>query len=547
MKHTYGKMLAIQTGVKMPSVLKYLFIAIWLVTASWSAIAQGLAPKLDEAVLPLASQEAPALLETLKRLTSIDSGTGHAEGMNQLANVVEAMAKELGGTTERITPAAGVAGPNLRITFKGTGKKKVLLIAHMDTVYPAGTAAAKPFRIEGNRAIAPGIADDKGGIAIFLYAMKLLKARGYTDYAQITMLFNSDEERGSVGSRDLIRRLSSEHDVVLSGESSGEPEVIVMGTAGVGRTQAKISTTRLSLADRPIEEMADLILRSAGTAQAIQGTRMSWTLARAETPDLMRGLNANELQFATLDFQIKGKASHAGTSPHLGVNAVMEMAHLISRLSKALDEDSSIQRQWRRAGGGLIGNVIPDRAVATLEIAVPKTADLKSLMEKLQMIATSNQIKDATIDMQISSGRNAKTEDLPDATASADVRIPDMPTFDAFSKHSRSLMNTKKFPSSSIAIQDGVGFPPFNANDGGKQLAQLAQSIYTQLGGSVSLLPRTFGGTDAAWAGQSGKPVIENMGLPGGNYHSDADEYILIDRIPRRLALVAEMIRLVGP
>src|SRR5947209_2597679 len=82
---------------------------------------------------------------------------------------------------------------------------------------PAGTAAARPFRIDGNRAIAPGIADDKGGVAVFLHAFKLLKATGFSDYERVTMVFNTDEERGSSGSRDLIRRQAQDHDAVLSG------------------------------------------------------------------------------------------------------------------------------------------------------------------------------------------------------------------------------------------------------------------------------------------------------------------------------------------
>ncbi len=533
--------------ISMPSAVRRQLLAAGLLTLAASGLhAQTTTPTLDNAVLPLATQEAPALLDTLKRLTSFDSGTGQADGLNSVASAIEAMAKELGGTTERITPANGIVGPNLKITFKGTGKKKLLLIAHMDTVYPAGTAAARPFRIDGNKAIAPGIADDKGGIAVFLHAMKVLKARGYTDYAQITLLFNSDEERGSVGSRDLIRRLAGEHDAVLSGEGTSDQEIIVMGTAGTGRTQVKVAATRLSLSDRPIEEMADVILRTKDTPSQVPNIRMNWTIARAETPDLMDKLPAADLQFATFEFQIAGKASHAGVAPQLGINAVVEMASLVSRISASLDEDKTVQRQWRRASGGLVPNVIPDRAQAVLEIALPKSADLSAFSDKLIATAKQAQVPGASVSASSASGRNAKTENLPDATAGADIRVADTPSFEALSKHTRSLIDKKKFASSRLEVQDGIGFPPFNASEQGKQLAELAKAIYAQLGGKIDFLPRTYGGTDAAWAAQSGKPVIENMGLPGGNIHSDQEEYILIDRIPRRLAMVAEMIRLIG-
>ncbi|MBS7806997.1 M20/M25/M40 family metallo-hydrolase [Variovorax sp. PCZ-1] len=541
--------------MQTPSVLRRELLAAGLISLAVPGLHAQSAPALDAAILPLATQEAPLVLDTLKKLTSFDSGTGQAVGMDGVASTIEAMSKELGGVTERLTPANGIVGPNLKITFKGTGKKKLLLIAHMDTVYPAGTAATRPFRIDGNKAIAPGIADDKGGIAVFLHVMKILKARGYTDYAQITMLFNSDEERGSIGSRDTIRRLASEHDAVLSGEGTGDQEVIVMGTAGAGRTQVKVAATRLTLADRPIEEMADVILRTKDTPSQVQNTRMNWTIARAETPDLMDKLPAADLQFASLEFQITGKASHAGVNPHLGVNAVVEMAHLVARVSALLDAqagteaqgaDSKILRQWRRAGGGLVGNIIPDRANAALEIAAPKSLDLKVLEAKLIATATQAQVQGALITATATAGRTIKTDGLPDATATADVRVADMPTFEQLSKHTRALFDKKKFSSSRLDVQDGIGFPPFVPNEQGKQMAQLAKTIYTQLGGQLDFIPRTYGATDAAWAAQSGKPVIENMGLPGGNYHSDQEEYILIDRIPRRLAMVAEMIRLVG-
>jgi acetylornithine deacetylase/succinyl-diaminopimelate desuccinylase-like protein len=95
-------------------------------------------------------------------------------------------------------------------------------------------------------------------------------------------------------------------------------------------------------------------------------------------------------------------------------------------------------------------------------------------------------------------------------------------------------------------VQDGLFFPAFNANAEGRALAELARDINLGLGAHLNLYPRTYGGTDAVWAAQSGKPVVESMGLPGGNYHSSEEEFILIDRIPRRLVLVAEMIRAIA-
>jgi glutamate carboxypeptidase len=123
------------------------------------------------------------------------------------------------------------------------------------------------------------------------------------------------------------------------------------------------------------------------------------------------------------------------------------------------------------------------------------------------------------------------------------MRVADPAGFAQLSQAARQLVNRQKFASSSISVQDGLGFPAYNASEEGRRLAAMARDIYTALGGTLELVPRTYGGTDAVWAAQSGKPVVEGFGLPGGNYHSSEEEFVLVDRIPRRLLLAAEMIR----
>ncbi len=83
--------------------------------------------------------------------------------------------------------------------FTGTGTKKILLIAHMDTVYLRGMLAKQPFRVDGNRAYGLGIADDKQGIAVILHTLAVLKAMNFRDYGLVTVLINADEEVSSAG------------------------------------------------------------------------------------------------------------------------------------------------------------------------------------------------------------------------------------------------------------------------------------------------------------------------------------------------------------
>jgi glutamate carboxypeptidase len=88
----------------------------------------------------------------------------------------------------------------------------------MDTVYSKGILATEPYRQDGNNLYGPGTADDKGGIAVILHSLAILRDAGWKDYARLTVLFNPDEEIGSNGPGETIAALGDAHDVVLSYE-----------------------------------------------------------------------------------------------------------------------------------------------------------------------------------------------------------------------------------------------------------------------------------------------------------------------------------------
>jgi acetylornithine deacetylase/succinyl-diaminopimelate desuccinylase-like protein len=190
-----------------------------------------------------------------------------------------------------------------------------------------------------------------------------------------------------------------------------------------------------------------------------------------------------------------------------------------------------------------VSNIIADRAQAIAELSLPAGTDPAPVIETLTQSAKQTLLAGAQISADISDGLVTLASGAGEAFASADMRVPDQAAFTQLSQATRQLINRQKFTSSSISIQDGLGFPAYNASEEGRRLISMARDIYAALGGSLELVPRTYGGTDAAWASQSGKPVVEGFGLPGGNYHSSDAEFVLIDRIPRRLLLAAEMIR----
>lgn len=501
--------------------------------------------QLDPQLRQLAEKEAPAVLQTLRVLTSVDSGTGQGAGMEAVASRIEAIAREIGGQVRRVRPAGNVAGPNLVIEFPGKGTRKVMLMSHMDTVYPPGTASQRPFRIDGNRAIAPGIADNKGGIAVFLHTVKLLKERGFEGCGRITMVFNSDEERGSVGSRDLIRSEAAASDVVLSGEPTADVESTVLGTSGVGNLTAKVRADGgpAGAEDRSIEEIADLILRTQDTARPLPETRMNWTLLRAENGAALKPASpAHRIHTAT--FQVTGRSSHAGVAPDEGVNAITELADLIARVGESLGRLGGIPWRWQLASGGLVGNVIPNRAQAILEFAVPPGMEARKATEAIEDAAGRRRLARAEISVDVTAAPARKLEGPTGAMAYADMRVPNAEVFEQLRGLVQAASGKPKFASTTTEVRADLGFPAFNSTPAAKALIAVISEINEQLGGKpLRILPRTYGATDAAWASQSGKPVVESLGLPGWGYHSSDDEYIFIDRIPRRVALVAETLR----
>ncbi len=104
------------------------------------------------------------------------------------------------------------------------------------------------------------------------------------------------------------------------------------------------------------------------------------------------------------------------------------------------------------------------------------------------------------------------------------------------------IQGRKKLQKSQITITPDRGRPAFNVNAGGRQIVDRAVAIHRETGSPLAVVDRIGGGTDAAYAALSGKPVIEALGLPGYGYHSDEAEYVMVDAIPRRLYLATRLI-----
>ncbi|HEX8541769.1 MAG TPA: M20/M25/M40 family metallo-hydrolase [Pseudomonas sp.] len=281
------------------------------VTFGGGSLAQAATP--DKLVQAGAEQSKDPALKLLEQLVNIDSGSGYEPGLSKVSAIVVEELKKLGATIETFPNTAPDKSNHVIATLKGTGKAKILLMAHMDTVFKEGSAAARPFHIKDGRAYGPGVMDDKGGIVAGIYALQILKNLNFTDYAQITFLLDASEETGSDAATDLIKKTAKQHDVTLNLEPG-----------------------------RPAD---GLVVWRKGSATAV--------------------------------VDVKGKASHAGVAPELGRNAAMEAAHQILQLGKLGDPEKKTTINFTTINAGDRTNVIPDQATAKADVraAVPEEFD----------------------------------------------------------------------------------------------------------------------------------------------------------------------------
>lgn len=155
-----------------------------LATGTALALAAGIVLAAPVAkVHDLAKSEQQAYLDTLRDLVHIESGSRDIEGVTKIAGFVADRLKQLGAETEIIEPkdvyrmddTPEKTGPVVHATIKGTGQSKIMMIAHMDTVYQKGDLKDQPFRVDGDKAYGLGIADDKQGVAAILHVVDMLK------------------------------------------------------------------------------------------------------------------------------------------------------------------------------------------------------------------------------------------------------------------------------------------------------------------------------------------------------------------------------------
>jgi glutamate carboxypeptidase len=275
-----------------------------------------LGPALEQA-----QQYQQTLLGDLQTIVNIDSGTYHKAGVDQVAAWMK-QRLEASGCVVTVQPQPEL-GNHVYATRRGTGKARILVIGHMDTVFPQGEPERRPFTIKDGRAFGPGVLDMKSGLLMGVYALDLLRALGAENFASITFLCNSDEEIGSPSSKPLVRELAGQADVALVLEPGRELDEVVIARKGVGNYK----------------------------------------------------------------LEVRGVAAHAGVEPEKGRSAILELAHKIVALQALNGTIPGVTVNVGVVGGGERPNIVPDHAHAVLDIRAADKAGIAAVEEAFQRIA----------------------------------------------------------------------------------------------------------------------------------------------------------------
>jgi glutamate carboxypeptidase len=259
------------------------------------------------------------ILGLLSVLVGMESPSRNKEALDRLGCFLADQLRSLGASVEFVANALG--GDHVVGRFPGTAPlRPALVLAHFDTVWPWGTLAKMPFRVDADgRAFGPGIFDMKASLALFLAVMKSINGKESVLERPVCALFTSDEELGSPTSRELIEKLAQECAYALVLEPALADGGLKTSRKGVGR----------------------------------------------------------------FHLDVKGRAAHSGVAPESGRSAIVELAHQIVRMQALQNLAVGTTINVGVIQGGTTANVVPARASAEIDVRVRSLAEEARIVSSL--------------------------------------------------------------------------------------------------------------------------------------------------------------------
>jgi glutamate carboxypeptidase len=277
--------------------------------------------ELPSALLAWLEPRLETYVEELRQLCAIECPTSHKPGVDEAGAWVARWAAARSWELQRFPDA--LAGDGLVAVVRGTGRSRVMLVAHLDTVYPVGVAAERPLRREGGRLLGPGSADNKSGLLSGLYAAAALEELAPESFATLSVVCGGDEETDSRASGPMLEALAAEHDLALVLEAGRENGDIVSARKGGG----------------------------------------------------------------LFTLEVAGRAAHAGVEPEKGASAVLALAHQIVALQALNGMRPGMTLNVGVVGGGSVPNAVPDRAWAQVDVRVTRPEDLGPVEAAIRRVA----------------------------------------------------------------------------------------------------------------------------------------------------------------
>jgi len=254
------------------------------------------------------------LMDRIRRLVAIESPSDNKAAVDRCADVLAALAVSLGAKVRRHRQRAFADLLELRFEQapkSGRSRAPLMLLGHLDTVWPLGTLSAMPFRVEKGRIWGPGVLDMKAGVAMGLTALEALRATGTLE-RPVIFLLNGDEEVGSTVSRPVTEKLAQQCAAVFVLEPA-------QGLAGAYKTARK------------------------GVG--------NYTL------------------------RVQGVAAHAGVDFEKGHSAINEMAWQLEKVRGFTDLDSGLTVNAGVIRGGTRTNVVAAQAEAQIDVRIAQAKD----------------------------------------------------------------------------------------------------------------------------------------------------------------------------
>jgi glutamate carboxypeptidase len=364
-------------------------------------------------------------LRDLETLANLDSGSYDREDVAHVGAWIRARVTAWNAALDE--HSGGDYADSFAATITGGGGPAIVVLAHMDTVFPHGTAAARPFRIEGDRALGPGTCDMKAGLLAGVYAIEALRAAGFESFGRLRLVCTSDEEVGAPSSHEFIKHMAEGAD-------------------------------------------AALVLEAARENGDIVGQRRGGGFYRLE---------------------VIGRSAHAGVEPEKGRSAILALSRQVVALHALTDLASGRTVNVGTVRAGTRPNVVPDRAVAEVDLRANTIADMDSLLLSVA----------AALEREALEGTSATWTPI-------EFR------------------------------------PPWERNPGTERLVALAQTIASALGFEVRAAT-TGGMSDGNFTAAGGIPTLDGLGPIGGLDHGPL-EYVDIPSIAPRTALLAGLIAAVA-